>query len=67
MADKTPDASECETELRIWPGLDLSGDDVSCRERVFRSIGTRRKVFRLGSAAEQDAEARPVSGKARKD
>ena len=60
MADKTPDASECETKFRIWPRPNLSGDNISCRERVFRSIGTRRKVFRLGTAAEQDAKARPV-------
>ena len=60
MLNKTPDAGKRETKFRIRPGPNLSGDDVSRRERDARGIGTQRKVLRFGSAAQEDAKAHPV-------
>ena len=64
MPEKITDASERETQFGIRPRPNLSGDDGRCRKRGTRGIGNPRKMFRLGSAAEQDAEAHPVGYRA---
>ena len=60
LPKQIPDTCERETQFRIRPGPDLGGDDVSCRERSPRGIGTRRKVFRFDSAAQENAKAHLV-------
>ncbi len=60
LSEEVPDTSECEPEFRIWPRPDLSGDDIRRPKGGSRGIGGTRKMFSLGSAAEQDTKTRPV-------
>ena len=60
VSEEIPDTGECEPEFRIWPRPDLSGDDIRRPKSGSRGVGNPRKMFRLGSAAEQDTKAHPV-------
>lgn len=60
VSEEIPDTGECEPEFRIWPRPDLSGDDIRRPKSGSRGVGYARKMFRLGSAAEQDTKAHPV-------
>ena len=60
VSEEIPDTGECEPEFRIRPRPDLSGYDIRRLESGSRGVGNPRKMFRLGSAAEQDTKAHPV-------
>jgi hypothetical protein len=60
VSEEIPDTGECEAEFRIWPCTDLTGDDIRRLKSSSRGVGNTRKMFRLGSAAEQDTKAHPV-------
>ena len=57
VAEKAPDASERESELRIRSRTGLGGNCLRGRKRTSGRVATRRKMFCLGATAEQYAEA----------
>ncbi len=57
VSKEIPETREGEPEFRIRPGPDLSGDHTRRPKRGARGVGNPRKMFGLGSAAEQDTEA----------